>query len=124
MTKEKQFFWFWGPALLYGAVIFAFSSYPLPFLPGFEIRYTDRFLHAVEYGILGYLLARAFLGASRPFFQKSFQAWAVAVAVCYGFTDELHQLFVPMRQMNSWDLVFDGVGAFAAQFFFTGKKSG
>ncbi|MBI4436430.1 MAG: VanZ family protein [Candidatus Omnitrophica bacterium] len=79
-------------------------------------------MHTVEYGILGFLLARAFLKSSPPFFRRSFQAWAVGIAIFYGFTDEIHQLFVPMRQPSSFDLLCDGLGAVVAQLFFIGKR--
>lgn len=106
------------PVFLYAGAIFVFSSFSLPFFPGPEIRFIDRLLHVVEYGILGFLLGRAFLNASPSFFRRSFQAWAVGVAIFYGFTDEIHQFFVPMRSSNAIDLVCDGIGAVFAQFFF------
>lgn len=118
MTKGKSFFYFWLPVLLYAGLIFTLSSYPVFFPPGVGLRLSDRLLHAVEYGILSFLLGRAFLRDSSPFFQRSFQAWAVAIAIFYGFTDEIHQFFVPTRESSSIDLLFDGVGAVGAQLFF------
>ena len=116
--KKNPFVYFWFPVFLYAGVIFAFSSFPISFPPGLKIRYLDKGLHAVEYGLFGFLLARAFLRASPPSLQRSFQMWAVIMAVCYGFTDEIHQSFVPTRETSSMDLLFDGVGAIAAQLFF------
>jgi len=118
MTKGKSFFYFWTPVLLYAGVIFTLSSFPISFPPGLQILNLDKLLHTIEYGIFGFLLARAFLRASPPFFRRSFQAWAVILAVCYGFTDEIHQSFVPTRDTSSIDLLFDGVGSILAQFFF------
>lgn len=117
MRQGKIFFYFWLPALFYAGLIFAASSYSLSFPPALGILPLDRFLHTLEYGILGYLLGRAFLKGSPPFFQKSFQAWAASVAIFYGFTDEIHQYFVPMRQSSPVDLLCDGLGAVLAQFF-------
>ena len=114
----KKFFHLWLPVLLYAGAIFTLSSFPISFPPGFKIHYLDKVLHAIEYGILGFLLARAFLKASPPYCQKSFQAWAVVIAICYGFTDEIQQLYVPTRETSSIDLLFDGVGAMIAQLFF------
>ena len=118
MKKREGFFYFWVPALLYAGLIFTLSSFPLMFPPSIKIRFLDKVLHACEYGLLGFLLGRAFLKASPSFFQRSFQTWAVVIAICYGFTDEIHQFFVPMRQSSSFDLLFDGLGAFLSQFFF------
>ena len=122
MLTQKGFFYFWFPVFLYAGLIFVFSSFPLSFPPGLEVRFLDKVIHTVEYGIFGILLSRAFLKSSPPFFQKSFQAWAVAVAIIYGFTDEIHQLFVPLRQSSSFDLLFDGIGALLAQLFFLGRR--
>ena len=116
--EYKKFFYFWGPVLLYAVFIFILSSFPFAFPLVFKIRFLDSILHMIEYGILGYLLGRAFLKESSPFFQKSFQAWAAALAICYGFTDEIHQFYVPMRQSSALDLWFDGAGAVLAQFLF------
>jgi len=118
MIKRKRFLYFWAPVLFYAGAIFIFSSRPFFFPPGLEVLGLDKLLHVVEYGVLGFLLGRAFLGASPLFFQRSFQAWAAAIAICYGFTDEIHQFFVPMRQSSSLDLVCDGFGAILAQLFF------
>ena len=115
---QKNFFYFWFPVLLYAGAIFVLSSFPFVFPPALRIRFADKVIHAVEYGILGFLLSRAFLKASSPFFRKSFQAWAIVIAICYGFTDEIHQFYVPMRQSSPVDLLFDGFGAMGAQLFF------
>ncbi len=117
-TYQKGFIYFWFPVLCYAGLIFALSSFPFSFPPALRIRFADKVIHVVEYGILGFLLARAFLKASPPFFRNSFQAWAVVVAICYGFSDEIHQFYVPMRRSSPVDLLFDGIGAFLAQFFF------
>ncbi len=115
---KGTFYRFWLPVLLVAGLIFILSSFPLLFPPGPRIWFFDELAHMIEYGILGYFLGRAFLKGSTPFFQRSFQVWAVSVAILYGFTDEIHQLFVPLREASSVDLVFDGIGAFLAQGLF------
>lgn len=35
------------------------------------------------------------------------------LTVCYGISDEIHQAFVPTRQMSLWDLLADALGATA-----------
>ena len=118
MTQQKTFLYFWLPVLFYAGLIFTLSSFPVVFPPAFGFRFSDKILHTIEYGILGFLLARAFLKGSPPFFRNSFQFWAAAIAVVYGFTDELHQFYVPMRECSSFDLLFDGLGAILAQLIF------
>ena len=118
MTKKSAFLSFWLPPLTYAGLIFTLSSFPLTFPPALGFRFSDKILHAVEYGLFGFLLARAFLKASPPFFRTSFQFWAVVIAILYGFTDEIHQLYVPMRECSSFDLLFDGIGALVSQLIF------
>ena len=118
MTDKNPFWTYWVPVILYAGIIFTLSSFPLALPPGLQVRNVDKLIHMMEYGIFGYLLARAFLEASSSELQKSFQMWAMIIAICYGFTDEIHQSFVPMRETSSIDLVCDGIGAILAQFFF------
>ncbi len=70
-------------------------------------------MHAVEYFIFGFLLARLManseLGAQCSMFSIFLLAFLIAFA--YGGTDELHQYFVPGRQCSLWDLLADGLGA-------------
>ena len=92
-------------AALYMALIFFLSS-----LPGGTVGIPspwDKLAHALEYGLLGFLLAR---GLGR---------WegAVALAVLYGLSDELHQSLVPGREAAAGDLLADAVGALIGAFF-------
>ena len=118
MTGKDPFTTYWVPVILYAAVIFTLSSFSFAVPSGLRVQNLDKLIHLIEYGIFGYLLARAFLEASPTSLQKSFQMWAMIIAICYGFTDEIHQSFVPMRETSSIDLIFDGIGAILAQFFF------
>ena len=116
--EKNPFFSYWFPVIVYAGMIFTLSSFPLTLPEGMQVRNIDKLIHMMEYGIFGYLLARAFLEASPASLQKSFQMWAMIIAICYGFTDEIHQSFVPMRETSSIDLICDGIGAILVQFFF------
>jgi VanZ family protein len=86
-------------AALYMALIFFLSS-----LPGGTVGIPapwDKVAHALEYGGLGFLLGRG-LGRPLP---------ALWLAVLYGLSDELHQSFVPGREVSAGDLLADAVGA-------------
>lgn len=69
---------------------------------------SDKLLHSLEYGVLGILLYRAFHQTIRPLKSMSL---AIMCAVGFGLTDELHQWFVPNRQLDIWDLLADTLGA-------------
>ena len=111
----------WVPVYLYTTLIFIVSSIPRPLPPGLQFPFLDKGLHMIEYGILGFLLARALSSDSPPRLSHSFRMWAILFAVLYGATDEWHQLFVPMREASVADLFFDGVGASLGQFFFKAR---
>ena len=91
----------WGPPVLWAAVIFAFSSVPDlgTGLGGWDLL-LRKLAHAVEYALLGLLLARA---AGRP-------AVALALGVGYAALDELHQTLVPGRVGSPVDVAIDAAG--------------
>ncbi len=98
-------------------LIFWQSSGPLPpetpSLPG-----LDKLAHAAVYALLAWLAARAF--ATLPWkAHAGLIPWAAAVfAAFYGLSDEVHQLFVPGRSGDVWDLVADSVGAAGGALFY------
>lgn len=106
---------YWAPVLAYAALIFYLSSLPYPGkdLPSAFGDVNDKVIHCVEYGVLAVLVYRALRWGAGP--QWAARAWwaAVIIAVLYGVSDELHQSFVPPREMDPYDLVADSVGAFA-----------
>lgn len=54
----------WLPVVAYVAVIFTWSSFTLLSPPG-DVNHLDKAAHVVEYGILGWLLARALAATVR-----------------------------------------------------------
>lgn len=108
----------WVPVYLYMGLIFFVSSIPLAFPAGLEFPFLDKGLHMVEYGLLGFLLARALSSDSPPRLREAFRAWAIFFALLYGLSDEWHQRFVPMRESSWVDVLFDGLGASFGQLLF------
>jgi VanZ family protein len=96
----------WLPVIAWAALIFALSSISDlgTGLGGWDLA-LRKAAHVAEFAILGALLARALLGASRWW---SWLAWLAGAA--YAATDELHQHFVPGRQASALDIVIDAVG--------------
>jgi VanZ family protein len=106
--------WLWGPVVAYMAAIFSVSSVSdTPSLPGDP---SDKLLHAVVYAGLALLAVRALAGGLTDRVSARTAWLALAIAVGYGVTDELHQYFVPLRTMDALDVVADAVGAAAAVF--------
>ncbi len=110
---------FWFPVILYSGMIFTISSRPNLHLPFQGILPVDKILHAIEYGIFGFLLARA-VRKTIPFWQRRvIIVMVTAGAIAYGMTDEWHQSFVPGRDCSFFDLMADGVGGFLGGWIYT-----
>lgn len=108
----------------YMAVIWYLSSRPSDAVVrlGGHDQVIKEGLHLVEFGILYALWMLAF--ATRGRLKRGDVAAAMAIAIAYGFIDELHQAFVPWRSATLIDLIKDiaGVLVFAAvQRFWPGQ---
>jgi VanZ family protein len=102
----------WLPVAAYMAVIFVLSSIPNP--PTVSQPGSDKLLHVLLYGGLAAFVVRAVAGGfDRPVTMRTVIV-AVVVSALYGASDEVHQHFVPARQMDAWDLAADSVGAAAS----------
>lgn len=97
---------------LYAGMIFSLSSRSYA-----SVHLThglDKVTHLICYAGFGYVLLRAFRKAGKRDFVA---VWAVLIVVLYGVSDEFHQTFVPGRDFELWDIVFDGLGGLLAAGF-------
>ncbi|MGA7616575.1 MAG: VanZ family protein [Thermoanaerobaculia bacterium] len=95
------------PATLYLGLIYFVSATPGPDLPNVV---DDRVAHFTEYSILGVLLllfATAF-SIRGSHFPRFAAVWLFALA--WAVSDEFHQSFVPGRDVEVKDVVFDMLG--------------
>ena len=101
--------WLWGPVVLQMALIFAASSIPnLRNLPG---GMSDKSGHSIGYAMLAGVLLRAFAGGRLRGVTWKAGLIAIVLATLYGVSDEFHQLFVPGRSADPYDVLADCVGA-------------
>lgn len=109
------------PPILFMLLIFGGSSQSQmpPWMPvwvgeALEFLHVDKIVHATEYALLGVLWIRSL---TRGGVRKA-RGWrillAVSICIIYGATDELHQMFVPNRTPDLYDLVADAAGCLAA----------
>lgn len=98
-------------------LIYIVSAMPQPIPTKVEIPFFDTVLHIVEYAFLGYLLARAFFNSNLRINISILRILAVVIASIYGFSDEIHQSFVPTRDASPLDWIFDNIGAFIGVWF-------
>jgi len=116
----RSFLLRWGPVLLWMALIFAISadSDPYRMLPGWEEKCLSarlnglcqdemlgRVSHVLEYAVLAVLFSRAVTWGRVP--RGAFLELAVGLSAAYALLDEVHQLFVPGRTFQLFDLGMD-----------------
>ncbi|MCS6289964.1 MAG: VanZ family protein [Nitrospira sp.] len=104
---------YWGPVCSYAGLIFFGSSVSNPpeSVSSLLGNISDKILHLCEYGVLGALAFRACRHGAGAWGARHAVIVAVAGCALYGLSDEIHQLFVPLRQGDPLDLVADSLGA-------------
>ncbi len=104
---------YWGPVFMYAGLIFFGSSVSNPpeSVSSLLEEISDKVLHLCEYGLLGALAYRACRHGAGIWVARHAVIVAVAGCALYGLSDEIHQLFVPLRQGDPLDLVADSAGA-------------
>lgn len=97
----------WLSPLSVALVIFVLSG--RSHLPAPDILGFDKVAHFSAFALLAFLVTRA-LDLSTVRLQRAAILGAV-LATLYGATDELHQMFTPLRSPDPFDLVADALGA-------------
>jgi hypothetical protein len=102
-------------AIAWALLIFALSSIPGGAFPASKLFSYDKLLHAGVYAVLG---AFTFMALPRSLSRRAsvLVVLAGAITTLYGFTDELHQLFVPGRSADLRDVLADAVGGLLGAF--------
>jgi VanZ family protein len=101
--------WLWGPVVLQVAIIFAASSIPnLKEIPG---GISDKSGHSIGYAMLAGLILRALAGGRLQGVTWKRVLAAIGLSTLYGVSDEFHQLFVPGRSADPYDVLADCVGS-------------
>ncbi len=109
--------WYWLPVLVYASVVLVVGAQP-NLHPPLDFANSDKVAHVLEYGVLGFLLARALHATLRVRFALFAAFMAVGLGGLVGLADELHQRVVPGRQSSVLDLVADLAGLALAQAAF------
>lgn len=103
----------WVPVVAWAGLIFVASAQPnLVFLPDAGLDFVVRKLgHMAVFGTLALLTWRALAATTRL---RRPWAWAIAVAILYAITDELHQGTVTLRSASGVDVAIDAAGVLVA----------
>lgn len=111
MRYGEKFIRYHLPPLVWAAIIFVESSIPGHAFPSTPLG-TDKLLHVAIFFILGWMLHRAFTHQSSQLVSKMSLYLTLVVTILYGFSDEFHQLFVPGRSADMYDMAADAFGGF------------
>lgn len=128
VCKLRVHLWTWGPVLGLMAAIFVASAQPknppppdtgstyfsglMPVFEGTTETLVKKGSHVGGYALLALALIRAFHRRGHPW--RRSVCLAIACAMGYALTDEVHQAFVPGRKPSFLDIGFDGIGAVTA----------
>lgn len=96
--------------MVWAAIIFTESSISGSYFPSTPLG-SDKLVHVGIYGILCWLVSRSFGQVDSALINKMRLFLSVVVTIVYGFSDEFHQLFVPGRSADIYDLAADAAGA-------------
>lgn len=113
MQRSRWLLVAWILVGVYASAIFALSSLSNPCVPTWGIPHIDKLYHLIEYAVLAFVLLHALRLTFRTHPMTPLLLSGIALTVCYGISDELHQAFVPGRVMSVFDLSADAVGASA-----------
>jgi VanZ family protein len=99
------------------AIIFIQSSFPAKVYPEVEFFEADKLIHILIYGVLS-LLCYIFLIHQQKFPVLFSNPFVFTILICslYGLTDEVHQLYVPLRNGNVYDWIADITGVILTVF--------
>jgi VanZ family protein len=111
------------PIFVWAIIIFWLSTLSkLPYVKT-PIIAADKLAHITVYFIFCLLSRRAlFFQISLPFLKKWSLVCAFILTCLYGYLDEVHQLFVPGRMYDYYDMLADAFGALLFIVLFMGMN--
>lgn len=121
MRIQKKAIPFYLATIAYAIFIYYLSSLSQQSMGdgGLESPISDKLYHLAEYFVLGVLLFcsiyltkfsyNRFKGLNKPK-EMLDSLFALIIGSLYGISDELHQFFVPHRNSDPFDAIFDGIG--------------
>ena len=118
-SRSYRFFKYQFPVILWAVIILTVSSIPKIGVITQEWTRYDKVLHFAEYGVLGYLLTRAFFYQNNySFIRKYALILSVIIGIVFAGFDEMHQKFIPGRFDSIWDFFADISGIILVQFLY------
>lgn len=116
-------FRYWVPVVAYVVLIFWVSSLTGINIPGGGSG-IDKVVHALEYGVLCYLLVRALRGPGIVSSTGVAGGISLIVGLVVALADELYQSTVPGRESDPADFTADAVGLVLAVLVYAVRHAG
>ena len=114
LSNKRKFLYI--PLGLYWLLIFILTSIPGKSIPKF-LGFSDKLKHFGAYFVLAFLLNFTLrLQNKYPLLAKQSILFTFLITLFYGLFDEVHQIFIPGRYFDWWDLVADAVGSIIGIF--------
>jgi len=105
------------PVIIWMIFIFFLSSKEnLPDLNKFILNF-DKIAHFIVYFVLGIFLQVFFIINFDLKRKQFYYIFIIAVGFTFALSDEYHQIFVPNREPDLYDLIFDFLGIIFSIFF-------
>lgn len=98
------------PPIVWAAVIFIESSIQGEQIPSTPTG-SDKLVHILIFFIFCWLVSRSLGQVSSVLINKMKFFLSVVATIMYGFSDEFHQLYVPGRSADIYDVAADAAGA-------------
>jgi len=113
LEKHNKFSWL--AVILIAIAIFYISSLDLSRIKTTGLNYKSFLYHFLAFFFLAFFLLPPLVKGRK----KNLIFLAVIIAVFYGISDEIHQLFVPYRFFSFADILTDSAGVLLASLSYT-----
>jgi VanZ family protein len=114
-------FRYYFPVLIWALLIMAVSSIPNLKTPAEGIVFSDKAAHFAEYFVFGLLAADMLWKINKN--NRYIILITIIMGTTYGILDELHQLFIPGRKTDVFDMTSDALGAILASLIYVWWRS-
>ncbi len=108
-----------APLVFWLLLIFALSAYPKAIIPQSKYFSWDKLAHLVEYGVLGFLTARANFYSGRNWLRTHYLWITLLFGFLFAASDEWHQHFVKGRYASVYDVIADSLGVLLSLWLFS-----
>ena len=119
----KKFLQYYFPIILWALLIFSVPS----LMQSKDLNRTpyhlDKIAHIIEFGILGFLIVRAFYYGAHNQELKRAVLLTLGIAIFFAGGDEFHQIYLSDRIASFYDFVADIIGITGSLILFWYFKS-